>query len=69
MIDRVEALIARLAPAATCDDCIVERLALNAPHQASHRTRELAGLRGYERCEEDCAICGEAKPVIRRTRK
>lgn len=68
MMDRVEALIARLAPAAICDDCIVERLALNAPHRASQRTHELAGQRGYERCEEDCAICGEAKPVIRRLR-
>jgi hypothetical protein len=30
--DRVEALIGRLAPAAICDECIVERLALNALH-------------------------------------
>jgi len=66
--DRVEALIGRLAPAAICDSCIVERLNLNAMHQASHRTRELAGTQGYERCELDCAICGEAKPVIRRKR-
>jgi hypothetical protein len=66
--DRVEALIARLSPAAICDACIVERLGLSALHQASHRTRTLAGTQGYERCEEDCAICGEAKPVIRRKR-
>lgn len=59
----------RLAPAAICDDCIVERLALNAPHQASQRTHELAGQRGYERSEENCAICGAAKSVIRRSRK
>jgi len=69
VVDRVEALIGRLAPAAICDECIVERLALSALHQASQRTRELAGMRGYERCEEDCAICGEAKPVIRRNRQ
>lgn len=64
--DRVEALIGRLAPAAICDECIVERLSLSALHQASQRTRELAGMRGYERCDDECAICGEAKPVIRR---
>lgn len=68
MTDRVEALIGRLAPAAICDACIVERLGLSALHQASHRTRELAGTTQYERCEEDCAICGEAKFVIRRKR-
>lgn len=68
MTDRVEALIGRLAPAAICDECIVERLTLNALHQATHRTRELAGMRGYKRCEDTCAICGEAKSVIRRNR-
>jgi hypothetical protein len=67
--DRVEALIGRLAPAAICDACIVERLALTAPRQASQRTRELAGTRGYERVDGDCALCGEAKPVIRHKRQ
>jgi hypothetical protein len=62
-------LIGRLAPAAICDECIVERLALTALHQASQRTRELAGTRGYERSDEDCALCGEAKQVIRRKRQ
>lgn len=69
MADRVEALIGRLAPAPICDVCIAERLGLSALHQASHRTRELAGLRGYERCEDVCAICGEVKAVIRRKGK
>jgi hypothetical protein len=66
-MDRVEALIHRLGPAAICDDCIVERLSLGALHQASLRTRELAGTSAYERCEDECAICGDAKAVIRRT--
>ncbi|PZU10733.1 MAG: hypothetical protein DI605_03565 [Sphingomonas sp.] len=65
-MDRVEALIHRLAPAAICDDCIVERLGLAALHQASLRTRELAGTRAYERSEEPCSLCGEPKSVIRR---
>ena len=66
VMDRVEALIHRLAPAAICDDRIVERLGLNAVHQASLRTRELAGMRAYERSEEPCSLCGEPKSVIRR---
>jgi hypothetical protein len=65
-MDRVEALIARLAPVPICDECIVERLSLAALHQASQRTRELAGQRGYERATAECATCGEAKSVIRR---
>jgi hypothetical protein len=64
--DKVEALIGRLAPEPICDDCIVERLGLAALHQASQRTRELAGMRGYERGQDECAICGSAKLVIRR---
>ena len=69
MADKVEALIGRLAPEPICDDCIVERLGLSAKHQASQRTHELAGMRGYERRQDDCAICGTAKMVIRRKGK
>lgn len=69
MADRVEALIGRLAPEPICDECIVERLGLSALHQASQRTRELAGMRGYERRQDDCTICGTAKFVIRRKGK
>ena len=66
MADKVEALIGRLAPEPICDECIVERLGLSALHQVSQRTHELAGMRGYERCQDDCAICGSPKMVIRR---
>jgi len=65
-MDRVEALIARLAPVPICDECIVERLNLAALHQASQRTRELAGQRGYARANAECSTCGESKSVIRR---
>lgn len=67
--DKVEALIGRLAPEPICDECIVERLGLSALHQASQRTRALAGMRGYERYEDDCAICGATKTVTRRKGK
>jgi len=63
--DRVEALISRLAPEPICDACIVERLGL-ALHQASQRTRALAGARGFERCQQPCATCGESGAAIRR---
>src|SRR3546814_18587683 len=66
-VDRVEALIGRLAPAAICDECIVDKLGLKALHQASHRTRELAGTTGYESSRDECAICGEPKTIIRPT--
>jgi hypothetical protein len=65
-MDRVEALISRLAPEPICDACIVERLALSALHQASHRTRELAGSRGFERLQGTCATCAETRSTIRR---
>jgi len=64
--DRVEALITRLAPEPICDACIVERLNLSALHRASHRTRELAGSRGFERCQDPCATCGKSGSAIRR---
>lgn len=37
-MDRVEAFVDRLAPAAICDDRIVDRLGLGAPHQVRLRT-------------------------------
>lgn len=64
--DRVEALIARLTPESICDECIAEKLGLAGLHQASQRTRELAGMRGFERRQDVCATCGETGPVIRR---
>ena len=66
MADRVEALIVRLAPEPICDGCIVEKLGLAGLHQASQRTRELGGMRGFERCQVACATCGENRSVIRR---
>jgi hypothetical protein len=64
--DKIKGLIAVLAPEPICDDCIVERLGLSAPHQASQRTRELAGEGGFERRKDRCALCDEDKIVTRR---
>lgn len=65
VMDRIEALIGRLAPMAICDACVVERLDLATPELASQNIRALAGMHGYVRETCDCALCGEAKPAIR----
>lgn len=64
--DEVRGLIERLSPDPICDDCISERLQLLVRQHANHKTRELAGTRGFERRKDVCAICGATKLVIRR---
>lgn len=66
MADKVKGLISVLAPEAVCDSCIAERLRLGSEHQATHRTRELVGDGGFERCTGTCALCGEARAVTRK---
>ncbi|KRB82877.1 hypothetical protein ASE00_12795 [Sphingomonas sp. Root710] len=63
--DEVRRLIERLSPAPICDDCISERLGLSVRQHANHKTRELAGTKGFERRKDACAICGVTKLVIR----
>lgn len=64
--DQVRALIERLAPEPVCDDCITERLGLGVRAHANIRTRELAGVGGFERRKDVCSLCGETRMVIRR---
>jgi len=64
--DKVKGLISVLAPEAVCDACIAEKLGLGSEHQATHRSRELAGEGGFERCSGSCALCGEARTVTRK---
>lgn len=65
MIDRVEALIRRLAPAAICDHCIADRLNLTALHQVTHRTRDLAGSANFECAAGPCSLCDTSTTAIR----
>lgn len=65
VFDEVRGLIRRLAPEPICDDCITERLGLSVRQHANHKTRELAGIDGFERQIGACAICGTTKKVIR----
>jgi hypothetical protein len=64
--DEVAALIARLAGASICDDCIADKLGLSVRQHANRKTRELAGTSGYERRLDACTMCGTVKKVIRR---
>ncbi|MEZ5655386.1 MAG: hypothetical protein R3E04_05805 [Sphingobium sp.] len=65
VLDRVRALIERLAPEPVCDDCITEKLDLTVRQHANHKTRELAGTHGFERRKARCVLCGAEKLVIR----
>jgi len=67
VLEEVRSLVARLAPQSICDDCIAERLGLSVRQHANHKTRELAGSEGFERCRGACSLCGADKLVIRRS--
>lgn len=67
VLDRVRAFIARLAPAAVCDDCIADRLDLSVRQHANHKSRELAGIGGFVRSKGPCSLCGANKLVIRKS--
>jgi len=66
VLDQVRGLIERLSPEPICDNCISEKLSLTVRQHANHKTRELAGTRGFERHKDACSICGSNKIVIRK---
>ena len=68
VLEQVRKLIERLSPAEVCDDCIADRLGLSVRQHANHKTRELAGVHGFERQLDVCALCGETRKVIRKTK-
>lgn len=59
----VEKLVARLAPAPVCDDCLTHTLGLSVLHHADLAARELAGTNGFERLRDTCGLCGETRSV------
>ncbi|AOR76388.1 hypothetical protein [Novosphingobium resinovorum] len=59
----VEKLVARLAPAPVCDDCLTQTLGLSPLHHADFAARELAGVNGFERLKDTCGLCGETRAV------
>lgn len=66
VLERVRALVERLSPEPISDDCVAQNLDLSVRQHANHKTRELAGMRGFERQKDACAICGNDKMVIRK---
>jgi len=63
ILQDVEKLVARLAPAPVCDDCLTETLGLSTLHHADFAARELAGANGFERLKGTCGLCGEMRSV------
>lgn len=66
VLDIVRGFVELLSPERVCDDCIAERLRLSATRQANKKTRELAGMNGFERKLDVCSQCGAPRTVIRR---
>lgn len=63
ILNDVGKLVARLAPAPVCDDCVANTLGLSTFHHADHAARELAGANGFERLKDTCGLCGETRSV------
>lgn len=66
VLDLVRGFIERLSPEPVCDDCIAARLRLSDTSLANKKTRELAGMGGFERMHHVCSLCGAPRKVIRR---
>jgi len=66
VLDKVRALIERLAPEPLCDDCIAEKLGMTWKSQANVCARELAGTHGIVRRKDMCALCGGVRIVTGR---
>ena len=66
VLEDVQAFISARSPKAICDDCIADGLKLSVRQHANHKTRELSKLKGFDRREGTCSICGDHnKKVIR----
>ena len=66
VLEDVRNLVEKMKPAAVCDDCITDRLRLSVRQHANHKTRELADAPELVRSQNNCAVCGLVKLVIRR---
>ena len=68
-LDKVRALIERLAPEPLCDDCIAEKLDMVWKSQANVAARELAGTHGILRRKDMCSLCGGVRIVTGQSAK
>jgi len=65
VLNKVRALIERLAGEPICDDCVAEKLDLTWTSQANLAARELTGMQGFERRNDVCSLCGGDRKVTR----
>lgn len=67
-LERVEALITRLAPAGICDGCLAESAELGGRTDARAFARQLVGSNGFERSNSTCCMCRSFRAVTRKAR-
>lgn len=65
VLERVKALLTRVAPNAVCDDCIAREIGITPRQHANHKTRELERSREFDRGVGQCSMCKHTKKVIR----
>lgn len=66
VLERAQAYLLRIKPAAVCDDCLAEALEIAPRQHANQKSRELESLPGYERRKGVCFACGASKKTVRR---
>lgn len=64
--DTIRRLVERLAPAPICDTCIAGRLGMASSDEFRASLGELSVERGFSRERDQCSLCDEDGPVIRR---
>lgn len=67
-LERVQALIARLAPSGICDSCLAESTELERRNDARAIARQLIGSNGYERSNSICCMCRNSRAVTSKTK-
>ncbi len=63
---RVRSLIARLSPAAICDECLARLAELTKRSEAGNLARQLVGHDNYQRSRDQCCMCQQARQTTRK---
>lgn len=67
-LERVKALIKRLAPSGICDGCLSEAVKIETRSEARALARQLVGHDGLERANGSCCMCRNVRAVTRKTK-
>jgi hypothetical protein len=62
-IERVQALVTRLAPAGICDGCLAKAAGVEGRTDARFLARQLIGSDGFRRTNSTCCMCSNARAV------